>query len=103
MGNQLQHYVPQFMLRRFGKGKKEHVHVLDKQSGLDMADWWEPTAEGFLSHVSKAQIVQALKEAGTDPSEDGIGDMKKAVLVVEAASRLAGKRWLPAPLRRPPG
>lgn len=33
MGNQLQHYVPRFMLRRFGKGKKEHVHVLDKQSG----------------------------------------------------------------------
>jgi hypothetical protein len=22
MGNQLQHYVPRFMLRRFGKGKK---------------------------------------------------------------------------------
>ena len=33
MGNQLQHYVPRFMLRRFGKGRKEHVHVLDKQSG----------------------------------------------------------------------
>ena len=33
MGNQLQHYVLRFMLRRFGKGKKEHVHVLDKQSG----------------------------------------------------------------------
>ena len=62
-------------------------------------NWWEPTAEGFLSHVSKAQIVQALKEAGTDPSEDDVGDMKKDVLVVKAASRLAGKRWLPAMLR----
>ena len=29
--------------------------------------------------------------------------MKKDVLGVKAASRLAGKRWLPAPLRRPPG
>jgi hypothetical protein len=26
----------------------------------------EPPANGFLNHVSKAQIVQALKEAGPD-------------------------------------
>jgi ParB family chromosome partitioning protein len=31
--------------------------------GLDMADWWEPTAKGFPNHVSKARIVQALAEA----------------------------------------
>ncbi|HEY8711066.1 MAG TPA: hypothetical protein VIM34_24080 [Burkholderiaceae bacterium] len=53
--------------------------------------------------MPKAQIVQALKEAGPDLAEDGVGAMKKDVLVVKAASRLAGKRWLPAPLRRPPG
>jgi ParB family chromosome partitioning protein len=29
--------------------------------GLNMADWWEPTAEGSLNHVSKAQIVEALR------------------------------------------
>ena len=69
--------------------------------GLDMADWWEPTAEGYLNHVSKAQIAQALKEAGPELAEDGVGAMKKDVLVVKAASRLAGKRWLPAVLRRP--
>ena len=63
----------------------------------------EPTAQGYLNHVPKAQIVQALKEAGPDLADDGVGAMKKDVLVVKAASRLAGKRWLPAPLRRPPG
>ena len=67
--------------------------------GLDMADWWEPTAEGYLSHVSKAQIVQALKDAGADPTEAGLDDMKKDALVAKAASGLAGKRWLPAMLR----
>ena len=71
--------------------------------GLDMADWWEPTAVGYLNHVSKAQIVQALKEVGPELADDGIGAMKKDVLVAKAASRLAGKRWLPVPLRRPPG
>ena len=33
MGNQLQHYVPRFLLRQFGNGKKDHVQVMDKQSG----------------------------------------------------------------------
>ena len=70
---------------------------------LDMADCWEPTAVGYLNHVSKAQIVQALKEVGPELADDGIGAMKKDVLVAKAASRLAGKRWLPVPLRRPAG
>jgi ParB family chromosome partitioning protein len=69
--------------------------------GLDMADWWEPTADGFLNHVSKAQIVQALKEAGADLARDGVESMKKDVLVNTAAGRLRGTRWLPALLRRP--
>jgi ParB family chromosome partitioning protein len=69
--------------------------------GLDMADWWEPTADGFLRHVSKAQIVRALKEAGSDLARDGVDSMKKDVLVNTAAGRLSGTRWLPALLRRP--
>ena len=81
------------------QGDPRELDAIAAAVGLAMADWWEPTAEGFLSRVSKAQIVQALKEAGTDPSEDGAGNMKKDVLVVKAASRLAGKRWLPAELR----
>ena len=64
-----------------------------------MYDWWEPTAQGYLNHVPKAQIVQALKEGGPDLAEDGVGAMNKDVLVIKAASRLAGKRWLPAMLR----
>ena len=78
---------------------KQEVDAIAEAVGLDMADWWEPTAEGYLSHVPKAQIAKALKEAGPDIVDDGIGDMKKEVLVVEAASRLAGKRWLPVSLR----
>jgi len=79
------------------------ANALANAVGLDMADWWEPSTQGYLNHVPKAQIIQALKEAGPDLAEDGVGAMKKDVLVVKAASRLAGKRWLPAPLRRPPG
>jgi ParB family chromosome partitioning protein len=67
---------------------------------LDMADWWEPTKDGYLSRVSKAQIIQALKEAGPGLADDGIGECRKDELVAKAASRLEGKRWLPTPLRQ---
>jgi ParB family chromosome partitioning protein len=71
--------------------------------GLDMADWWEPTAEAYLNHVPKAQIIVALKEAGPELAGGGVEAMKKDALVNAAASRLAGTRWLPEPLRRSPG
>jgi ParB family transcriptional regulator, chromosome partitioning protein len=82
-------------------GAAYEANKIAEAVGLDMADWWEPTAEGYLNHVSKAQIAQALKEAGPELIEEGMGAMKKDVLVVKAASRLAGKRWLPVSLRRP--
>ncbi|MEP6876607.1 MAG: hypothetical protein ABI887_19800 [Burkholderiales bacterium] len=68
--------------------------------GLNMADWWEPTAAGYLNHVSKAQIVEALKEAGPGLVDDGVAAMKKDALVVKVAARLAGTHWLPKQLRR---
>lgn len=77
------------------------ANMLVAAVGLDMADWWEPTAEGFLSHVSKAQIVQALKEAGPALDFDGVQDMKKDLLVSTASARLKGRRWLPTLLRPP--
>ena len=75
------------------------ANALAAAAGLDMADWWEPTADGYLAHVSKVQIVKALREAGPDPVEVGVADLKKDVLVVKAVSQLSGKRWLPEPLR----
>jgi ParB family chromosome partitioning protein len=67
--------------------------------GLNMADRWEPTAEGFLNHVSKAQIVDVLREAGPDLAADGVEAMKKDALATTALARLKGTWWLPAPLR----
>lgn len=32
-GAQLQHYVPRFLLRRFGRGKKDQLHTYDKSTG----------------------------------------------------------------------
>jgi ParB family transcriptional regulator, chromosome partitioning protein len=84
-------------------GAIAEANALADAVGLDMADWWEPTAEGYLNHVPKARIVEALNEAGPGLADDGVRDMKKDVLVAKAASRLAGKRWLPPQLRRVAG
>jgi ParB family transcriptional regulator, chromosome partitioning protein len=83
-------------------GSAFEANALASAVGLDMADWWQPTAEGFLHHVSKAQIVQALREAGPGLAADGVESIKKDVLVNTAMARLRGARWLPAPLRALP-
>ncbi len=66
---------------------------------LDMADWWEPTAETYLEAVPKAKIVAAVEEAlGAEAARD-LATMKKAEAVRAVAGMLAGTRWLPGPLR----
>lgn len=82
-----------------GTGADSHANAIGAALGLDMADWWHATAGGYLRHVPKAQIIQALKEAGPDLAGGGVETMKKDELVTVAASRLAGTRWLPEPLR----
>ena len=86
-----------------GAGAAGSAYAIAAALGLDMADWWEPTAEAYLNHVPKAQIIAALKEAGPELAGGGVEAMKKDALVTAAASRLAGTRWLPEPLRRSPG
>lgn len=63
-----------------------------------MVEWLEPMAKSYLHHVTKARIVQALKEAGPDLVCD-VNGLKKEALATTAAARLAGTRWLPEPLR----
>ncbi|MGE0673461.1 MAG: hypothetical protein AB7O64_10415 [Methylibium sp.] len=72
---------------------------LERLAGLDMRQWWEPTPEAFLNHVSKAQIAQALKEGGAGSDASAASGMKKGELATLAATKLAGKGWLPEPLK----
>lgn len=76
-----------------------NADAIARTVGLDMADWWEPTAEGFLNRLSKAQIVEALKEAEPVLAVDGVDGLKKDMLVNTAVGRPHGTRWLPAELR----
>lgn len=63
--------------------------------GLDMAAWWQPTAESYFQHLPKAAILQAVSEYA--PGEvSRLSKLKKAALVSEAERLAQGKGWMPA-------
>jgi ParB family chromosome partitioning protein len=72
---------------------------LERLAGLDMRQWWEPTPEAFLNHVSKAQIAKAMAEGGVGSESSAATGLKKGELAAFAAARLAGRGWLPEPLK----
>lgn len=80
-------------------GPASAASSLERLADLDMRQWWEPTPEAFLNHVSKAQIAQALKEGGAGSDVSAASGMKKGELATLAAAKLAGKGWLPEPLK----
>lgn len=81
---------------RIGSGLAREIEAA---LGLDMADWWAPGAECFLSHVPKAKMVQAVAEACGLQAAAPIAKMKKDAAIAAAAAALEGRRWLPLTLR----
>ena len=65
--------------------------------GLDMHDWWTPTAAGYFEHVSKAKALEAVLVFAPD-HVTRLSKLKKADLASEAERLAAGSGWLPAML-----
>ncbi len=63
--------------------------------GLDMAAWWQPTAEGYFKHVPKAVVLQAVGEFAPE-SVNRLAKLKKADIASEAERLVNGKGWMPA-------
>ena len=76
-----------------------HSDALVEALGVDMADWWSPSAANYLRHVSKAKAMDAVKEATGIDATQAMAGMKKADAVAHCASKLEGSRWLPVALR----
>ncbi len=76
-----------------------HADQLALAVNLDMAEWWAPTRDSYLAHVSKAQILEAVREGASEKEADGLAGLKKDPMIEHAERLLAGKRWLPAVLR----
>ena len=78
-----------------------HADRLAAAVNLDMAQAWTPTAENFIGRVTKARIVEAVREACGDAAADRLTGMKKPDMVAAAEVQLASTGWLPEPLRTP--
>ena len=79
-----------------------HADVLAKAVDLDMAAaGWTPTVETYLGRVTKARILQAVREAKGERAAQLIDHLKKGEMAEKAEALLAGSGWLPEPLRTP--
>jgi len=81
--------------------RSRHAGQLAAALSLDMAQWWQPTAQSYLGRVSKKQILDAVAETVSPEAAENLAKLKKDALVAEAEQRLAGSGWLPAMLRTP--
>ena len=68
---------------------------LAQAAGLDMAAWWQPTAEGYFKHVSKAMTLDAVGEYAPQ-HVTRLAKLKKADIASEAERLVNGTGWLPA-------
>lgn len=79
-----------------------HADLLATCLQLDMsAVGWRPTVETYLGRVTKARILQAVREVKGEGAAQVIDHLKKPEMATQAEALLADTDWLPEPLRTP--
>ncbi|MDX8527864.1 ParB/RepB/Spo0J family partition protein [Mesorhizobium sp. MSK_1335] len=94
---------------RYGKGaisahgvrqRLADADHLARAVGLDMIDaGWRPTVGNYLGRVTKARILEAVREGAGERAFQLIDHLKKGDMAKEAERLLADSGWLPEPLR----
>lgn len=91
-----------------GSGISEHglevrmaqAERLARATGLDMVTaGWRPTVGNYFGRVTKARIVEAVREGAGERAAQLIDHMKKGDMAKEAERLLTDSGWLPEPLR----
>jgi len=68
--------------------------------GLDMVEaGWRPSVDNYLGRVTKARILDAVREAKGEGQAQLIDHLKKTEMADKAQELLADTCWLPEPLR----
>ena len=87
------------------QGVQQRIHEADRLAhavGLDMvAAGWRATVDTYLGRITKARILEAVREAKGDADARTIDHLKKTEMAERAAQLLDGAGWLPEPLRTP--
>jgi ParB family chromosome partitioning protein len=79
--------------------RMNHAGQLATTLQLDMAQHWQPTAEGFFARISKASILDSVTEAAGGKAAGRLDGLKKGVMAAEAATAVSGTAWVPGVLR----
>lgn len=91
-----------FCRRAHGSGPEDaHLERLARVVDLDMAKWWQPTADAYLNHVSKDRIAAVVTDAVGAEAAQPLLAMKKGEAAAAAERLLAGRRWVPELMRGP--
>ncbi|PZR71961.1 MAG: DNA-binding protein, partial [Stutzerimonas stutzeri] len=91
-------------IQQWNRRSKENQHAvqLAQTIGFGMVGaGWTPTVDNYLGRVTKAHILQAVREAKGDQSAQLIDHLKKQDMARDAARLLDGSGWLPEVLRYP--
>ena len=70
-----------------------HIALQDRlgcQIGIDMAQWWRPTAANYFDRVSKQVILDALTDVGGPELSARFASVKKTDLAMSAERVFAG-------------
>ena len=81
---------------------RETADRLATAVALDMTAYWTPTVRTYLGRVTKAHILDAVREAVSDEAADRLASMKKQAMAEAAEQLLAGTGWLPPLMRTTP-
>ncbi|HEX4184189.1 MAG TPA: ParB N-terminal domain-containing protein [Caulobacteraceae bacterium] len=76
-----------------------HADDLAVMVGLDMAADWTATVRSYLGRVSKARILEAVREGVSVEAAERLAGLKKPDMAEAAEQAVAGTRWLPPLLR----
>ncbi len=76
-----------------------HADQLAQRLDLDMGRHWTPTVANYLGSVTKAQILDAVREAKGEEVAERLSGLKKAEMAAAAERELEGSGWVPAVIR----
>ena len=83
------------------EGRQKAADMLASALSLDMTRYWSPTVQSYFSSVTKAHILDAVREGVSEEAAQRLAGMKKEPMAKAAEKLLKDSGWLPAVLRTP--
>jgi ParB family chromosome partitioning protein len=81
-------------------GALAHADQLASAVSLDLsAAGWRPSADAYFGRITKAQILEAVREAKGEEAPERIATLRKPEMAKAAEELLQDSDWLPAALR----